>query len=69
MEKILIDGFLYVCEPGTNDRIYDLLTEAENSNSKAHENGIAYLKYNNFLEDIKFKAVTGEFILGCYTSI
>lgn len=48
MENIIIVDILYKCKNGTADKIRELLRTGEKAHAKLHENGTAYLPYNDF---------------------
>lgn len=53
MEKIIIDGMLYNCKNGTSDKLKCLVKDVRKAPALEHENGTAYLEYNNSLQTIK----------------
>jgi hypothetical protein len=65
MENIVIKDMLYKCKNGTVDKIEELLRTGEKAPAKLHENGTAYLPYNDFLEKIQAGKTTA-FIDGIY---
>lgn len=53
MEKIAIDGKVYDCPKGTNEKIRSAVQYAEQASPEEHEHGTAYKSYNDMLFKIK----------------
>lgn len=65
MENIVINGLMYKCKNGTNDKIKELLVAAEKAPAMDHEKGTAYNLYDFYLWQI-IDTKNGAFIENVY---